>query len=164
MTALCFFHPSRVYKQEAFHVWQMGRALCSPTGLRKTTDTSMPHRSGAAVSKKKILGKGRRCSSTGARLPKVVLLAAALHLSRWHLTCTSSSSNCCTVASHALNVHGQEPRTSHCPHQGSKSPKGHMHLTFRVFSFEVANEFDFLINLVKGLKLQLAVYDLHGVF
>lgn len=164
MTALCFFHPSRVYKQEAFHVWQMGRALCSPTGLRKTTDTSMPHRSGAAVSKKKILGKGRRCSSTGARLPKVVLLAAALHLSRWHLTCTSSSSNCCTVASHALNVHEQEPRTSHCPHQGSKSPKGHMHLTFRVFSFEVANEFDFLINLVKGLKLQLAVYDLHGVF
>lgn len=163
MTALCFFHPSRVYKQELFCVWQTGHAMCSPTGLMKTTDPSVPHRSGTAISKK-ILGKGRRCSSTRARLPKAVLLAAALHLSRWHLTCTSSSSSCCTVASHALNVHEQEPRTPHCPHQGSKSPNGHMHLTFRVFSFEVANEFDFLVNLVKGLKLQLAVYDLHGVF
>lgn len=163
MTALCFFHSSRVYKQEPFHVGQTGHALCSPTGLRKATDPSVPHRAGAAISTK-TLGNARRCSSIGARLPKVVLLAAALHFSRWYLMCTSSSSNYCTAASLALNVHEQEPMTPQRPHQGSKSLKGHMHLTFRVFSFEVANEFDFFINLVKGLKLQLAVYDLHGVF
>lgn len=35
MTALCFFHPSRVYKQGPFHVERTGHVLYSPTVLRK---------------------------------------------------------------------------------------------------------------------------------